>query len=195
MTALWIILGILALLVMLLLVKLALEFSWDGDTLEIYGRIGPVRIQLSDEMPASEPTTETAPAAKPASKHKGWGRKLRRHWREILKILSQVLKRPVVELLQVDYVAGGDPVAAAMSYGAAQAAWSALRPLFLSQVKLQREEVSIRCDFQRSASSLQASVRLTLRVYEVLAVAFSLLRHVSSGQSQSKSLKKAVQQK
>lgn len=98
------------------------------------------------------------------------------YWQEILGIVGRVLTAPTIDLLRLQAEAGGsDAEACAMAYGRMWAAVGAVLPVVENIFQVEKREISILCNYEKPSVEICAEVRLSLRVYEILALACAVL--------------------
>lgn len=204
MTALWILLGLLALAALALLAPVKLELFYDGEGFSTAAHLGPFRLPFPGGEAEAKPakTRRTKPAAAGSRRQTGasaggsdWKRLLRAHWRQALEALGDLLRRPRLSRLELTVVAGGDdPPACALAYGRCWAAVGSALPLIRSVFQVGSEQVRITCNDQLKKTAVQGRAVFTLRVYELLQALLMLAKLVQQLRNSPQISKKAVQQ-
>ena len=204
MTALWILLGLLALAALALLAPVKLELFYDAEGFSTAAHLGPFRLPFPGGEAAATPakTRRTKPAAAGPRRQTGasaggsdWKRLLRAHWRQALEALGDLLRRPRLSRLELTVVAGGDdPPACALAYGRCWAAVGSALPLIRSVFQVGSEQVRITCNDQLKKTAVQGRAVFTLRVYELLQALLVLAKLVQRLRNSPQTTKKAVQQ-
>ena len=98
------------------------------------------------------------------------------YWQEILEMIGRVLTAPTINLLRLKAEAGGrDAEACAMAYGRMWAAVGVVLPVVENIFQVEKREISILCNYEKPSVEICAEVRLSLRVYEILALACVVL--------------------
>ena len=197
MTALLVLLGIAALLSLTAAAKVRIEISYREETFSASAHLGPIPLHLPgtkepDQARAEHPQKAAQPDQKAAGKT-DWKRFLLHHWRDILQEIAAVLHRPAMALLQLEVVAGGeDPADCALAYGHACALVGAGLPLLRQAFRVQKETVSVRCDYQQPKTTIEGTVVFTLRVLELLQLLLAMVKLMSQANSKTTKQKKAV---
>lgn len=209
MTALWILLGLLALAALALLAPVKLELFYDAEGFSTAAHLGPFRLPFpggeAGAKPAKQRRTKprrTKPAGAGSRRQTGastggsdWKRLLRAHWRQALEALGDLLRRPRLSRLELTVVAGGDdPPACALAYGRCWAAVGSALPLIRSVFQVGSEQVRITCNDQLKKTAVQGRAVFTLRVYELLQALLVLAKLVQRLRNSPQTTKKAVQQ-
>lgn len=98
------------------------------------------------------------------------------YWKEILELIGRVLTAPTIDFLRMEAEIGGkDPAACAMAYGRMWAAVGTVLPVIETVFHVEKREISILCNYEKPSVEISAEVRLSLRVYEILALAWAAL--------------------
>ena len=204
MTALWILLGLLALAALALLAPVKLELFYDAEGFSTAAHLGPFRLPFPGGEAGAKPakTRRTKPAGAGSRRQTGastgssdWKRLLRAHWRQALEALGDLLRRPRLSRLELTVVAGGDdPPACALAYGRCWAAVGSALPLIRSVFRVGSEQVRITCNDQLKKTAVQGRAVFTLRVYELLQALLVLAKLVQRLRNSPQTTKKAVQQ-
>lgn len=98
------------------------------------------------------------------------------YWREILELIGRILTAPTIDLLRFEAEAGGkDAADCAMDYGRLWAAAGTVLPVVETIFQVEKREISILCNYEKSSVEICAEVRLSLRIYEILALAWAAL--------------------
>lgn len=196
MTALVIFLILAAIFAVLAWLKIGLHLSWcDGDwngTITVGGI--PLSWKQKPKSGKKRVSSTKVQDNQPSQKKESRLSLLRQHWREAVGILGKILEKETVELIHFEMIVGDeDPARCAIRYGQVQAAVHFVRPVILQCFRVKREMVQIDCDFARRHSTAQAEVKVTIRVYEAVAILFALLRFQQQHTPITQNQKKAVQ--
>lgn len=204
MTALWILLGLLALAALALLAPVKLELFYDAEGFSTAAHLGPFRLPFPGGEAEAKPakTRRTKPAAAGPRRQTAastgssdWKRLLRAHWRQALEALGDLLRRPRLSRLELTVVAGGDdPPACALAYGRCWAAVGSALPLIRSVFQVGSEQVRITCNDQLKKTAVQGRAVFTLQAYELLQALLVLAKLVQRLRNSPQTTKKAVQQ-
>lgn len=118
------------------------------------------------------------------------------YWREILELTGRVLTAPTVELLQIEAEAGGNDAAqCAMNYGRLWAVIGMVLPVVETNFRVDKKELSIHCNYEKDSVEICAEIRLSLRVYEILLLAWEILLFLLRLRREIKYEEKAVPEK
>ncbi|MBR1497245.1 MAG: hypothetical protein IJ617_06445 [Oscillospiraceae bacterium] len=168
-------------LVLLLILPVGVDFYWLSRplTTRLQLKIGPLLLKPGKGKKAKRPPK----AAHKGGKEKTAGKKpsigkgnIPGLIRLMLGLLSRFRRHLSVDLLRIQYCAGGkDPFAAAMNYGRANALLCSLLPLARSALKIRSEEIATSLDFNSDKSILEAHVVATLQIWEILWLGFHML--------------------
>ena len=204
MTALWILLGLLALAALALLAPVKLELFYDAEGFSTAAHLGPFRLPFPGGEAEAKPAKKrrTKPAGAGSRRQTGastgssdWKRLLRAHWRQALEALGDLLRRPRLSRLELTVVAGGDdPPACALAYGRCWAAVGSALPLIRSVFQVGSEQIRITCNDQLKKTAVQGRAVFTLRAYELLQALLMLAKLVQQLRNSPQISKKAVQQ-
>lgn len=171
---------VLAVLFLIALLPMGIHLQYKDD-LHVFLKIGPWKKLLDEESKAKKPESKklTPPKDRPAKQKtaKSWLPVLRKHWREILGAVGRILKAPTLDLLRLDIAVGDeDPAKCAISYGRICAAVGAGIPVVEGVFHVKKRQINVNCCFDQSGTEIGADVVLTLRVYQIIALATGLLR-------------------
>lgn len=176
---------VLAVLFLIALLPMGIHLQYKND-LHVFLKIGPWKKLLDEESKEKKPESKKHESKKPASRKdrpakqktaKSWLPVLRKHWREILGAVGRILKAPTLDLLRLDIAVGDeDPAKCAISYGRICAAVGAGIPVVEGVFRVKKRQINVNCCFDRSGTEIGADVVLTLRVYQIFALAAGLLR-------------------
>lgn len=195
MTALLVLLGIAAVLSLTAAAKVRIELSYREEAFSASAHLGPIPLHLPGEKEPSQPQAEKQQkpekSGRKAPEKTDWKRFLFHHWRDILREIAAVLHRPTMALFQLEITAGGQDAAdCALSYGRACAAVGAGLPLLRQAFLVQKEAVSVCCDYQQPKTTIEGTVVFTLRVWELLQLLLALTKWMSQAKSKTMKQKK-----
>lgn len=162
----------LGVLVLLALMPLGVDASYDSAGIKAALIFGPVRVRVYP----SEKRKETAPQKKvdkpdPVQSQEKGGpasdfipvAKL------ILRLLKDLRTKLRVNLLQINLIlAGSDPCDLAQNYGKACAAMGNLWPYLERFLTIQKRDVRIQCDFEAEKTLISARLMLTITLGRLL---------------------------
>ena len=171
---LWILAGILAVLLALLVLPVGVRVCYDVSGLRICLLAGPIRWQLlpakskwwfkrrTKDKPAPPARPAGKPAGKPKPAHKGgaWSN-LKPYLPVFRNLLLGLRRRLLVRRLEFWVKLGGDdPCDLAIRYGRAWACLGALQPLLDRALRIRRKVIQVYCDF--AAEDTEAGLRVDL---------------------------------
>ena len=129
---------------------------------------------------SSEKTDQNNKDGSKKSKQKGklkpWIDALLTYWREILELIGRVLTSPTLDDLQLEIrVGGSDAEACAMTYGRICAIVGGVLPVVENTFGIRKRRIEVYPVFDGDKLEISADVSITLRIYEIFALAFALL--------------------
>lgn len=180
--------------VLLLSMKVGVNLRWESGAAILKVRVGPVRFSLSTNQkiekkkPANNQTKSIKKPDKSATKR--WVKAVLAHWREFLQLIGKILRSPRLDLLSLQIKVGDkDPEKCAMQYGRLCAGLSAGLPFVKQILPIEKEEISVSCNFEQKKSEIFAEAEATVRVGEILGLAAAALllliriyRHVKNNE-------------
>ncbi len=125
--------------------------------------------------------------------YRPWIDAARSEWREILRLISKVLRSPTLDVLRVEALIGGEPDVCAIEYGKDCAIIGSVLPVVESFFYIRKQKVDVYPCFDRDGTEFSVETAITLRIYEGFGLAFSLLRFGFRLFQKSKNNIKAVQ--
>ncbi len=179
MTALWIVLALLALLTLLNLLRVGVSAGYEAQAFSVSARVGPLTIPVWPRPPAEEPKKpkkEKPPKEPKAPQEQGAEKKL--DFDTILALAKLALtaagsfrRKLTVELFRLVFVAGSsDPYDTAMQSAYVQAALGSLRPLAQRALHIQERDVQVGADFTADKPRIEARLTLTIRIGQIVAI-------------------------
>jgi len=206
---------VLAVLFLLAMIKIGVHVFYEEKKLKLDVLIFKFRITLigkensgkkpkqkKKEKPqkAQVQKKERAPAEKSKSsggfqKLKPWLNSLLDYWQEIFLLVGRVLTTPTLDVLRLEIVVGAaDAEACAMKYGKICAITGAVLPVVENTFTVKKRKIDVACMFDRESMEISGETAITVRVYEIFALAFALLGLGLKILLQARKYKKAVQQ-
>lgn len=190
---LWVLIGLLALLVILLLIPVKVRFRYEDGAPFLAVRYGPVKLQLFPRPEKKEPEDAEKPPKekkeKPEKKKKPKARINREQIFYALEKLPPILGRALrrtgrsihISPLKLYILAAGyDPADTAQLYGRLEAALAAGFPILEKALRLKDADVRLYVDFQEEPMDAIADVGVSLRpgslVWIALRAGGSLLK-------------------
>lgn len=179
MTALWIVLALLALLTLLNLLRVGVSAGYEAQAFSVSARVGPLTIPVWPRPPAEEPKKpkkEKPPKEPKAPQEQTKEKEL--DFDTILALAKLALKaagsfrrKLTVELFRLVFVAGSsDPYETAMQSAYVQAALGGLRPLAERTLHIQERDVQVGADFTADKPRIEARLTLTIRIGQIVAI-------------------------
>ena len=179
MTALWIVLALLALLTLLNLLRVGVSAGYEAQAFSVSARVGPLTIPVWPRPPAAEPTKhkkEKPPKEPKAPQEQTKEKEL--DFDTVLALAKLALKaagsfrrKLTVELFRLVFVAGSsDPYDTAMQSAYVQAALGGLRPLAERALHIQERDVQVGADFTADKPRIEARLTLTIRIGQIVAI-------------------------
>ena len=179
MTALWIVLALLALLTLLNLLRVGVSAGYEAQAFSVSARVGPLTIPVWPRPPAEEPKKpkkEKPPKEPKAPQEQTKEKEL--DFDTILALAKLALKaagsfrrKLTVELFRLVFVAGSsDPYDTAMQSAYVQAALGSLRPLAERALHIQERDVQVGADFTADKPRIEARLTLTIRIGQIVVI-------------------------
>lgn len=179
MTALWIVLALLAFLTLLNLLRVGVSAGYEAQAFSVSARVGPLTIPVWPRPPAEEPKKpkkEKPPKEPKAPQEQTKEKEL--DFDTILALAKLALKaagsfrrKLTVELFRLVFVAGSsDPYDTAMQSAYVQAALGGLRPLVERALNIQERDVQVGADFTADKPRIEARLTLTIRIGQIVAI-------------------------
>ncbi|MCI6358426.1 MAG: DUF2953 domain-containing protein [Clostridiales bacterium] len=179
MTALWIVLALLALLTLLNLLRVGVSAGYEAQAFSVSARVGPLTIPVWPRPPAEEPKKpkkEKPPKEPKAPQEQTKEKEL--DFDTVLALAKLALKaagsfrrKLTVELFRLVFVAGSsDPYETAMQSAYVQAALGGLRPLAERALHIQERDVQVGADFTADKPRIEARLTLTIRIGQIVAI-------------------------
>ena len=180
---------IVAVLLLLLILPLGVDFSYREKAFSLYAVLGPLRFRLLGRK-RKQGASGAAPAAgkkkrrkKPAAagghrppRRKPGLRDLPELGRLLLGILAKLRHHLCVDRLDLLYVcAAPDPCDAIVQYGRANAVFSALLPLLSRAFRILDRQILVDLDLQTDRPRLEAHITVTVQLWEVFYLGFFAL--------------------
>lgn len=185
----WIILGVIAALIAVLLcLRVGAQVSF-GEELRVTAQIGPVKMQIippPEKKPAKEKTEKAAGKAEKKPKRK---KKPDIHltledirgglhavWQSIQGALRRAGKRIRIDPLRLSFVFGDeDPVNTAQWYGWANSAMWAVMPRLEEMIHMPDPRIHMEMDFTAAETKISGTVGASYRIGDLLAIGFAAI--------------------
>lgn len=179
MTALWIVLALLALLTLLNLLRVGVSAGYEAQAFSVSARVGPLTIPVWPRPPAEEPKKpkkEKPPKEPKAPQEQTKEKEL--DFDTVLALAKLALtaagsfrRKLTVELFRLVFVAGSsDPYDTAMQSAYVQAALGSLRPLAERALHIQERDVQVGADFTADKPRIEARLTLTIRIGQIVVI-------------------------
>lgn len=201
MTALIVILAVLAVLFLIGMIRLGGRLKYGAEGLFVHVLAGPVRIQVVPAPPKKDkkakPKKEKEPKEEKPKKPKPEGQPgtLQRVWSVLPRIIDAVggLRRRIrIDDFDMTLIWGGsDPASIAIGYGRANAALGAFWPLVENNFKVKRRNFDIQMDYDRKSPAVEITAAFTVTVGQALTLVLwhggrVLIQWVRSGRPAAK---------
>ncbi len=185
----WIILGVIAALIaMLLCLRVGVTASF-GEELRVTAQIGPATVQIippPEKKPAKEKPKKAAAKAEKKPKRK---KKPDIHltledirgglhavWQSIQGALRRAGKRIRIDPLRLSFVFGDeDPVNTAQWYGWANSAMWAVMPRLEEMIHMPDPRIHMEMDFTAAETKISGTVGASYRIGDLLAIGFAAI--------------------
>lgn len=179
MTALWIVLALLAFLTLLNLLRVGVSAGYEAQAFSVSARVGPLTIPVWPRPLAEEPKKpkkEKPPKEPKAPQEQTKEKEL--DFDTVLALAKLALKaagsfrrKLTVELFRLVFVAGSsDPYDTAMQSAYVQAALGSLRPLAQRALHIQERDVQVGADFTADKPRIEARLTLTIRIGQIVSI-------------------------
>jgi len=181
-TALYIIIGVFALIAIFLILRIGIvaQYSDDGFMAEVIA--GPRSIRLyprppKEKKPKKEKKPEKRPPKRPEPEKKG-GKidDFRDIWAFARNIILRLrLRLRVDELIIHIMAAGEDPVAVALSYGGVSAAMGMITPVLEHNFNIKKRDIKSTFSFELKEPCIYLRAKLTMAIWQVLYVGLPVI--------------------
>lgn len=178
MTALWI---ILAILILLLLLPVGVDAAFLGGVFSLAVKAGPLKIRILPAKPKKpkkkkpkKKKDKKDDSAKP--KQKLTLEDIKAIARLALKALSRLRRFLSIDVLELYLrVGGNDPYDTVRQYGAINAGLGAALPYLHGAFKIKKQDIQTAIDFSEEKLSADAHIAATYQIWEILCIAFCAL--------------------
>lgn len=178
MTALWI---ILAIIILLLLLPVGVDAAFLGGVFSLAVKAGPLKIRILPAKPKKP--KKKKPKKKKDKKEEGAKPKQKLTLEDIkgiarlaLKALSRLRRFLSIDVLELYLRVGGDdPYETVKQYGAINAALGAALPYLHMAFKIKKQDIQTAIDFSEEKLSADARLAATYQIWEILCIAFCAL--------------------
>ena len=200
---------ILATLACLAFVKVGIHVAYEDKLLQLELIIAKIRLVLmgkdKSEKPKNPKTKKKEPAKQSSpktesTKKKGkiwenpWVRAVLDHWQALLGLIGRVLTTPTLDILRLQiWVGGGDSEKCAMNYGRICAVLGGVLPVVENTFGIRKRQIEVLCCYDRDSLEVSAEASITVRIFEIFALAGALLGLGIKLFLQARNYKKAVQ--
>ncbi len=166
---------VLAVMLLIAVTKVGLSVRLDKG-LTLYLRIGPFSFSLLREKKQTEKKSSKV-ATKKKRGSSPWIKVLLQHWRDVLSLISRILRMPRVDQFSLCVLFGGkDQADAALNYGRACAAAGVLLPFLKSLFQIEEKDIQILYDAEASDLTCTGKGTVTVRVYQSVLLALAVIR-------------------
>ena len=179
----WILLALAALIVLVCLLRVGVDASYEDDVLTLKVVAGPVTLTILPKKPKPEKKKKPKKEKKPQKPKKEEADKPKEKKKLSLSFLVGVAKLALqavntfrrklhVDVFKLVFIAGGsDPYDVAMLTGRVRAALDGLYPLAKRALIIRERDVRVGADFLAEKPAFAGRLKLTIRVGQVLGIA------------------------
>jgi len=185
---------VVAVLILIALLRFGVSVEYGADGVVASAQAGPVRLRVfpREVSPEKEARRKLKAAAK---KEKAAAKKAARKALEekekkpgkvkmflemlpsIKTALGRLRRRLLIKRLTIHYTAGGDdPASAALTYGAANAAFNTIVPLLEKAFRIKRKDLRAEVDFDTSEPLIYVHIAISLAVWEAVYIALAFAK-------------------
>jgi len=185
------------------IMQVGAKLTYDGEEFAFKIRVGFFRFGFSgnpDQKPkekkekpkVEKPKTKKKDPVKSA-KIKSWVKAALFHFGDIMALLGKVLRSPTLDVLKLHVIVGAsDPEACAMNYGKFNAIVGSALPVVENVFGIRKRDVRVDYDFMKDQNLMNVHVEITVRIYEILAIAAAGIKLFVNLYRTQKSIFKAV---
>lgn len=181
MTALWIVLALLGLLILLNLLRVGVSAGYEAQALSVSARVGPLTIPVWPRPPESETKKQKKEKPPKEPKEEAGAQPEEKKLPDLdtmlalaklaLKAVGSFRRKLRVELFRLVFIAGADdPYNTAMQYAYVNAALGSLRPLAERALQIKKRDVQVGTDFTADKPQIEARLTLTIRIGQIVAI-------------------------
>ena len=183
---------VLAVFILLALMRLGLYVEYSGDGTSVLLMVGPMPVRIFPKKEKRErreirkirkkekkakKKAEEQKTKKPGGL-KGFLDKLP----IIIKGLGRFRRRLLIKKLTLRFIsAGSDPSKAALMFGASNAAFGAILPIFENAFRIKRRDYGFSTDFEADVPSIYVNAAISLAVWEAVYVILAILPLFNKG--------------
>jgi len=182
---------VVAILILIALFRFGVSVEYSSDGVTVKAQVGPLKLRVfpREVSPKKEAKQKLKKAAKkekaalkkalkkqkPKDEKKPGGLKM---FFEVLPsvktALGRIRRRLLIKRLTIHYTAGGeDPATAALTYGAANAAFNTVVPLLEKAFRIKRKDLRASFDFDAPEPLIYVNVAISLAVWEAIYIGLS----------------------
>ena len=122
-----------------------------------------------------------------------WVKSILDYWQELLSLIGRVLVSPTLDTLYLHMkIGGGDAEQCAMKYGKICAVLGGVLPVVENTFGIRKRDIQVWCCYDRDDMDISAEASITIRVFEIFALVFSVLGLGTRILLQARKYKKAV---
>lgn len=174
----WVIfLAILALLSCIAILRIGIHLVYVEQEISVRLLVGSLKVQFPAKKEKEKKVLDGAKAA-PRKKQrniKPWLTALWEHLGEILDLAARILTSPTIDILKIDVAVGhSDPETCALNYGRICGAVASTLAVIENTFSIKKRKTDVRCCFDRTKTEIAAEAAVTLRIYEIIALAVLL---------------------
>ena len=181
MIALWILLALALLIVLICLLRVGVDASYEDDVLTLKIVAGPVKLTILPKKPKAKPKKEKKKKEKKPEKEKKPKKEKEKKKLSLsflvgaaklaLQAVNTFRRKLHVDVFKLVFIAGGsDPYDVAMLAGRVRAALDGLYPLARKALVIREREVRVGADFLADKPAFAGRLKLTIRIGQVLGI-------------------------
>jgi len=181
---------IIAIFVLITLLRFGVNAEYSADGPVVTAKAGPFSIRLfprkqkpekaaKEERRKAKKKKKKKVKEKPNKKKPGGLQMLLDLLPAVKTAMRRIRRRLLINKLTIYYTAGGeDPAMTALTFGAANAVFSALAPVLENNFRIRRRDFRAVADFQSWEQAVYVNAAISLAVWEAVYIAFALLPFV-----------------
>lgn len=178
---------ILAVIVLIALLRFCVTAEYSAGGIEVRVKVGPFSVFT---FPGEEKSDRKKKKDKTKEKKPGGAKAFLEMLPSIKESLLRLRRKLFVKRLTIHFTAAGkDPAAAALSFGAVNAAFGAVTPVFENNFRIRRRDFQAFADFDRDQPSIYVNAVLSVAVWEAVYVLIALLPILKSNAKREKAAK------
>jgi len=169
---------ILAVIAGIACLKVGIHLYYKEQSFSMKLRIGPFQLKFGEkEKKHGKQKSGTAGGGKKKEQKLSWVDAVMNNWEELFALLGRILTAPTLDVLRLQIAVGGkDPADCALKYGKICAGVGALLAPLENTFSVAKRDVHVDCCFDRDKTDADGEAALSLRVYESIFLAVTIIR-------------------